>query len=136
MRITNYRFNLRTDFTCNIYTGSLGVFSTLQCIRVNSLGVHSSTLHRPLCDIVLLLTECQIMRTEKPKSNSFIIRYCASFFIFLFFFFSARSVSPFKVDVLSSKNQILFSFGFQNYVNSTLSDQSLKPSFQKDTCLF
>ena len=34
------------------------------------------------------------------------------------------------------KNQFIFFFGFQNYVNKTLSDPRFKPWFQKDTSLF
>ena len=34
------------------------------------------------------------------------------------------------------KNQLIFFFGFQNYINKTLSDPRFKPWFQKDTSLF
>ena len=38
--------------------------------------------------------------------------------------------------VLRPKEQFLFFFGFQNYVNYTLIDPSIKFWFLKDTCLF
>ena len=39
-------------------------------------------------------------------------------------------------ELLWPKNQFLFLFGFQNYVNWTVSDTSFKPWLKKDTCLF